>query len=161
VKLLLVGLLALAIVGTAAAAVRVTGFGATRKAWAAHHRADPNPKLIKGCCYLPRQADGQDRYYSVLRDHGRVFNYSMHFAPRVSATVARSLLRTELPADARLLRSKRRAECLILEYRSAAAKRALGTGVVGAALYSSAAGRYTGRVADIIISEAMTTALGC
>jgi hypothetical protein len=86
----------------------------------------------------------------------------MHFAPRVSAGTARALLaRTELPPDARLVRSKRRAECLILQFRSAAAKRVVGTGTVGAALYSSAGGLYNGKVKEIIISEAMTTGMGC
>jgi hypothetical protein len=149
--------------GTAAAAVRLTGCGATRKAWAAHHVADPNPKLVRGCCYLPKQADGSDRYYAVSRDsHGRVFNYSMHFAPRVSAGTAHALLaRTELPPDARLVRSKRSAEWLILQFRSAATKRVMGSGTVGAALYSSASGVYAGKVKEIIISEAMTTGMGC
>jgi hypothetical protein len=157
------GIVALAVVGVATAAVHLTGYAATRKAWAAHHVADPNPKLFKGCCYLPKQADGTDRYYAVNRDEkGRVFNYGMHFAPRVSASFARFLLRrNELPSDARFVRSKRKAECLILQFRSAAAKRALGSATVGAALYSSEAGRYTGRVKNIIVSEAMTTGMGC
>lgn len=162
-KSILVGVAALVVVGVATASVRLTGYAATRKAWAAHHVADPNPKLFKGCCYLPKQADGTDRYYAVNRNEkGRVFNYGMHFAPRISATFARFLLRLdELPSDARLVRSKRKAECLILQYRSAAAKRALGYATVGAALYSSAAGPYTGTVREIIISATMTTGDGC
>lgn len=141
----------------------LTGYGATRKAWAANHRADPNPKLIKGCCYLPRQKDGTDRYYAVQRDeHGRVFTYSMHFAPRVSASFLRFLLRRdELPPDARLVRRKRKPECLILQYRSAAAKRALGSALVGVAIYSSETGPYTGKVKDVIISGALVVGIGC
>lgn len=163
-KLVVVTCVALALVAVATAStVRLTGYGATRKAWAAHHRADSNPKLDKGCCYLPKQADGQDRYYQVQRDeHGRVYIYSMHFAPKVSARFAKALLRRhELPADARLVRSKRKAECLILQYRSAAAKRAVGSAVVGAGLYSNVAGKYTGRVQDVNVIVGMTTSLGC
>ena len=162
-KLALVGIAALALAAVASAAVRLTGYGASRKAWAAHHRPDPNPKLVKGCCYLPRQADGRPRYYAVLRDdHGRVFSYSMHFAPRISASVAKvRLRRRELPSDAQLVRSKLRVDCLILQYRSAAAKRALGGATVGAALYTGDTGRYTGRVKRIIIGLAMTTSAGC
>jgi hypothetical protein len=162
-KLVLVTIAALALAAVANASVGLTGYGATRKAWAAHHQADPNPKLMKGCCYLPRQTDGYDRYYAVDRDEkGRVYSYSMHFAPRISASEAKFLLRrSELPPDARLVRSKRKGECLMLQYRSAAAKRALGYATVGAALYSSAAGRYTGKVEDIIISSLMTTSDGC
>ncbi len=81
-KLALTGVVALSLTTVASAAVRMNGYGATRKAWAAHHVRDPNPKLIKGCCYLPRQADGRDRYYAVFQDGGRVYGYSMHFAPR-------------------------------------------------------------------------------
>ena len=91
-------IIALVLVGVATAAVRMSGYGATSKAWAAHHRADPNPKLFKGCCYLPQQADGTDRYYSVQRNgKGRVYAYSMHFAPKVSATFVSFLLRREAP----------------------------------------------------------------
>jgi|SRR5919201_1257675 hypothetical protein len=156
-------IVALSLVAVATGAARLTAYGATRKAWAAHHIRDPNPKLIKGCCYLPRQADGIDRYYAVQRDdRGRVLNYSMHFSPRVSASLVRVLLRRhELPVDARLVRSKRKAGCLIIQYRSAAAKRAMGTATVGAAFYSSETGRYSGRVKDVIISGAMTSATGC
>ena len=162
-SILVAAIVALMLVGVATAAVRMTGYGATRKAWAAHHKADPNPKLIKGCCYLPQQADGTDRYYSVQRNgKGRVFAYSLHFAAKVSATFVRSLLRRdELPSDARLVRSKRKADCLFLQYRSGAAKRVLGNGTVGAALYSSETGPYTGRVKDVIIIEATTTGMGC
>jgi hypothetical protein len=162
-KLVLLAIAALALTAAANAAVGLTGYGATRNAWAAHHQADPNPKLVKGCCYLPRQADGNDRYYAVDRDEkGRVYSYSMHFAPRISASEAKFILRqSELPRDARLVRSKRKGICLILQYRSAAAKRALGYATVGAALYSSAAGRYTGKVEDIIIMSLLTTSDGC
>jgi hypothetical protein len=160
---LVLAIATLVLTAVARAAVRLTGYGATRQAWRAHHQPDPNPKFIKGCCYLPRQADGRPRYYAVTRDDkGRVFNYSMHFAPKIGATQAKAILRrTELPADAMLVRSKRRAACLILQYRSAAAKWALGGATVGAALYSSDTGPYTGRVDEIIIGLALTTGAGC
>src|SRR5216684_6525383 len=43
----------------------LTAYGATRSAWNAQHIADPNPRLARGCCFLPKQRDGQDRYFAV------------------------------------------------------------------------------------------------
>ena len=40
-------------------ASRLTAFGATRQAWAAQDVADPNPKLFRGCCFLPKQNDSK------------------------------------------------------------------------------------------------------
>lgn len=162
-KLVVVVLVALAVVTVATASVvRLTGYGATRSAWAAHHRADP--KLVKGCCYLPKQADGQDRYLGVQRDkRGRVYIYNLHFAPRVSASTAQALLRrTEVPADAKVVRVKRSDNCLIVQYRSEAAKRAVGSALIGALLYSNDEGLYTGRVRHVYIYRGYRgMTLGC
>jgi hypothetical protein len=78
-------------------ASRLTAFGAARQAWAAHHVADPNPKLFRGCCFLPKQNDGQDRYYAVQYEKGRVVSYEMDFGPRVRAPIARLLMKREVP----------------------------------------------------------------
>ena len=158
-KLVVVVLVALAVVTVATASVvRLTGYGATATTWAAHHRADPSPKVVKGCCYLPKQADGLDRYLGVQRDkHGRVDSYTLHFAPRVSPSAARALLRrSELPADAKLVRVKRSDNCVIVLYRSEAAKRALGSASVVARLYSHGKGLYTGRVRNVWVTHGLT-----
>jgi hypothetical protein len=142
-------------------AVHLIAYGATRKAWAAHHVADPSPRLERGCCFLPKQADGQDRYYAVQYDQGRVFSYEMHFAPKISASRAKLVVRREVPPDARLVRHARRRDCEILQYRSAAARRALGSASVGVALYTNvASGRYRGVVGGILVGP-YTVSAGC
>jgi hypothetical protein len=161
-KVVVAAVVALAVVAVAtASAVRLTGYGAARTAWAAHHVADPSPKVVKGCCYLPKQADGLDRYLGVQSDkHGRVDSYTLHFAPRVSPSAARSLLRrSELPADAKVVRVKRSDNCVIVLYRSEAAKRALGSASVVARLYSHDEGLYTGQVRNVWVTHGLT--IGC
>jgi hypothetical protein len=163
-KLVVVAFIGLAVAAVATASVvRLTGYGATRTAWAAHHQADTSPKLVKGCCYLPKQADGLDRYLGVQPDkHGRVDSYTLHFAPRVSPSAARALLRrTELPTDAKLVRVKHSPydNCVILQYRSEAAKRAVGSAFIGARLYSHDEGLYTGRVRNVYVTRG--TVIGC
>ena len=94
----------------------------------------------------------------LFRDkHGRVDSYTLHFAPRVSPSAARALLRrSELPADAKLVRVKRSDNCVIVLYRSEAAKRALGSASVVARLYSHGEGLYTGRVRNVWVTHGLT-----
>ncbi len=140
----------------------LTAYGATRKAWNAHHVGDPNPKLSKGCCFLPRQRDGYDRYYEVMYDGGRVISYGMHFTPRISASSARLLMRQELPQDARLVRRVRRHTCEQLLYRSATLKSTLGSGSVGVEFSATGAGGpYRGTVGDMIIEGFDLTSVDC
>jgi hypothetical protein len=140
---------------------RLTGYGATKKAWAAHHVADPNPKLDPGCCFLPKQRDGNDRYFAVQYDGGRVFLYEMDFAPRISATTARRLMRKEVPPDARLVAHVRKRTCEQLLYRSAMLKSATGDGNVGVEFsFSGVGGRYRGVVGDVIVGP-ITTDIDC
>jgi hypothetical protein len=130
-----------------AAAATLHGFGASRRGFAAGKAPDPNPKLIKGCCFLPRQRDGRDRYYSVLYDErGHVYSYSMAYAPSASIAMARKIVRAELPGDASLLFDVKKSRCEIVQYRSRSVGRALrGTSVVDAALYSSTTGAQFNR----------------
>jgi hypothetical protein len=135
------------------AARGLTGFGATRKAWFAHHVPDPDPRLIRGCCFLPKERDGQDRYYTVKYSHGRVFYYEMHFAPRVSRAAARRRTSREVPPDARLVARVRKATCEQLVYRSAMLKSAhLGSATVGVEFTATdGGGRYRGIVGNVIL----------
>jgi hypothetical protein len=144
-------------------ALRLTGFGATKKSWAAHHVRDPNPKLASGCCFLPKQRDGQDRYFSVLYDHSRVFSYEMHFDPPVTeATARRLILLHEAPPDARLRRDVRKPTCEQIEYRSSLLKNAIGTSVMGVELSRTAVGgRYRGIVGDILVGGGISAAVAC
>jgi len=137
--------------------------GATRKAWLAHHVVDPNPKLIRGCCFLPRQKDGHDRYYDVMYDRGRVFLYDMAFVPSVSARMARTLMVHELPADARLVKSRTKGTCAQFDYRSAMLKRATGHAAAGVEFSSDfVGGPYrSGVVRSVLLSNFGVTSSGC
>jgi len=50
---------------------------------------------------LPKQRDGQDRYYGVGYKRGRVVFYQMHFAPQISLATAKRLIRAEFPSNSR------------------------------------------------------------
>jgi hypothetical protein len=143
--------------------VTLTGMGATRKAWFAHHAVDPNPKLSRGCCFLPRQKDGHDRYYDVMYDRSHVFLYDMAFVPSISARVASALMAHELPSDAHLVRSKTKATCAQFDYRSAMLKRATGHPVVGIEFSSDfVGGPYrSGVVRSVLLSNFAVTPSGC
>jgi hypothetical protein len=143
-------------------ASRLTAFGATRKGWAAHHVADPNPKLLRGCCFLPKQNDGQDRYYAVQYEKGRVVSYEMDFGPRVRAPIARLLMKREVPPDARIIARTIRQTCEQTEYRSATLKRVLGSARVGDEFSSDeVGGPYRGIVRNVIIAQYVSVKLGC
>lgn len=132
------------------------GFGASRAAFAAHKVADRSPQLPRGCCFLPRQRDGRDRYHLAMYDErGRAHGYSLAFAPNVSVAAARRQIRRELPADARLVFAVRKSRCELLQYRSETLARVLRDGgAVDAALYSSTAEHpYDGRTVTTIILQ--------
>jgi hypothetical protein len=140
----------------------LTGYGATKKAWAAHHVRDRNPKLVAGCCFLPKQRDGYDRYFTVQYDQGRVFSYEMHFDPPITAAKARRLiLLYEAPRDAHVSRDVRKATCEQIDYRSRQLKITTGYGLMGVELSRTAVGgRYRGIVGDILVGGGIGTSLG-
>jgi hypothetical protein len=141
---------------------RLTGFGATRRDWAAHHVADPNPKLVRGCCFLPKQKDGYDRYYNVTYSKGRVDSYGMDFLPRVRASTARLLMKEELPPDARVVARAKKGTCEQIEYRSATLMKLLGSPIVGVELSSDqVGGPYRNVVRDVIVAQYLSVKDGC
>jgi hypothetical protein len=161
-------LLVLAVALGAGAAVarsaELTGYGATRAAWNAHHKEVKLSILRPGCCFGPQQNDGQFRYYNVqLNPRGRVFMYDMDFGPRISAGDARRRIqRQELPPDARLVAHKRKRECEQFQYRSARAKRAVGAASVGVEFASSASGgSYNGKVKKVTVGSLVSTKQDC
>jgi opacity protein-like surface antigen len=162
---LVLAVLAATVTATAAAAAAapaLTGYGATRKAWYAHHKLDKSPVLLAGCCFGPRQNDGQDRYYNVQYSLNRVMMYDMDFGPRLSAKDARRQVAKELPRDARLVAHKKRGHCEQFLYKSAAARRAVGKAFVGAEFASDATGgSYDGKVKKITIGSLVTTHAAC
>jgi hypothetical protein len=134
---------------------QLVGYGAPRKAWAAHHRADRDPRLSAGCCFLPRQGDGQDRYYGVAYSHGRVVFYQMHFAPRVSATAARRLMRAEFPSDSHVTVQRPTQRYEQIDYCSTTLKVATGYGNVEVWLLFGGETPRRG-VQDVIVQAAST-----
>jgi hypothetical protein len=158
------------VLGVAAASPVVdhlTEYGATRQAWLSHHKIDPNPKLARGCCFLPKQRNGTDRYYAVqygdgsFAPRGRVFDFEMSFDPPISAARAKGVARFEMPPDARVIAHARKRTCEQLLYRSATLRGALGYATVLAEFSrTGAGGRYVGVVGDILFLPA-SSLTGC
>ncbi len=129
----------------------LTEFGATRAVWRSHHT--PDTKYANGCCFLPRQRNGQDRYYAVLYDeHSRVYDFEMAFAPTISPGLARLVAREEAGPGARLVYDLKKADCEQLEFESALLARALHSGVLVELSRSGIGGAPNGHVGDMILS---------
>jgi hypothetical protein len=157
---------ALAISAGAPASVReLTGYGATRNAWFAHHDEAKYSFLRPGCCFGPRQSDGQFRYYNVQYTGSklRVFMYNMDFGPRLSSKDALKQIKRELPPDARLARHKRKKRCEQFDYTSARAKRVLGQKHVGVefAADPTTSDSYKGKVKKVTIGNLVSTSEDC
>lgn len=165
---------AAAVVGASASGAgtsgRLTGIGATKAAFAAHHQADPNPKLVPGCCFLPKEQSGGDHFITVTYVKGRVFSYEIDYAPNAPLAIAESELGRELPSDAKLVSQVKKSECVMLQYRSATLAQIDGpvketakqkkldallgkeqSGLVDAALYSAESGPFNGRSVEAIL----------
>jgi hypothetical protein len=85
---------------------KVTGFGALKADWNAHHTAQgSSPNLTAGCCYNydPKLLDSPHyRYVNVDLDakSGRVLGYTMVLYPNTTIADARAQTMAELPSDA-------------------------------------------------------------
>jgi hypothetical protein len=155
-------LVAACAVGVASAADELTGYGATRKAWYAHHKVQRSPILLPGCCFGSLQSDGQFRNYNVQYSLNRVNFYNMDFGPRISASDARKQLKKELPPDAKLIAHKRRGKCEQFVYRSTALRRVMGRANVGVELASDVkGGTYDGKVRKVTVSSLVTVRGAC
>lgn len=100
----------------------LTGFGATRTEWNAAHTADPNAKLVKGCCYGPiidtvDQADA-DTYLLSASAPDVVSAITRNFAPHTTEVEALADLRDDLPPDAVPVQSKIEGGCKEFVYSS-------------------------------------------
>jgi hypothetical protein len=135
---------------------RWTEFGATKAAWNSAHTPDPDPKLVKGCCFLPRVRGGLDQFYEVLYDKfggvERVYGFSMRFNPSVSYSYAQAVVAREASPASRLVFSIKKGDCAQIQYASPLLTRAFHdkSAAMTASLYSSDSGPFTGRVTDII-----------
>lgn len=116
----------------------LTAYGATRAAWNAHHREDPDAApgssydRTPGLAY-PDSPRFDDRYFAVGGLGGdRILNYSIRFAPGTPRALAFHFALGELPPDAQLVWQQRKDTCYQQEYRSPTLDRILGpnTGVL-------------------------------
>jgi hypothetical protein len=104
----------------------LTGYGATDAAWNAHHKMDTRPGMIVGAAYdvdpaLAREGDSDSnaRYYGVVHEGGRVDQYQMRFARGTTVAEARqSVLASEFPSDARIVRFRTLDSCAVMTVRS-------------------------------------------
>jgi hypothetical protein len=105
----------------------LTGYGATREDFAEGKRADPTRP--DGCCFLPKQNDGTDRYNSVkYDDDDRVVSYSMAFGPAIRIGDAEDVIAGELPRDATRVWTIPKRNCKLVQYRSALIRETLADG---------------------------------
>ncbi|WP_157693060.1 hypothetical protein [Pedococcus dokdonensis] len=112
----------------------LTGFGATRAAWDAHHEAAPSG--VDGSRYLPMVGD-KARYDFVFWElDPRAVDYGLHFAPGTTFEQAQTQLLAEFPPGATVDRVDGESpRCLVLRIRSAPVERAIPTGIPMAVLF--------------------------
>ncbi len=133
---------------------RLTGFGATKKDWYAHHTPDRSGKFEPGCCFLPRNKDGHDRYAAVTFVNGRVFSFDMLFSPPVTPAEAKFWIKREAPPDGKVVFDVRKPTCEQIQYRSRLLAKAFKekVGVMMAELSTQGgAATYSARSVDDII----------
>ena len=105
----------------------LTGYGATRDDFAEGKR--PDPARPDGCCFLPKQDDGTDRYNAVRYDgDDRVIAYSMAFGPSIRLADAENVITGELPSDATRVWTIPKRDCKLVQYRSARIRETLSDG---------------------------------
>jgi len=164
----------LGVVAATGAGPDLTGFGATRVVFAAHHQPDTNPKRIPGATFGPVEADGGDHIVSVFYEKGRVERFEIHYAPPVALALAETELARELPQDAKLVyRVTKPATCELRQYRSLVLARIEGPfkvsqkqkkfvalfgkgvpGLIDVSLYSSETAPYNGNTVEGIVLQA-------
>ncbi|MDQ2754535.1 MAG: hypothetical protein M3R71_03190, partial [Actinomycetota bacterium] len=84
----------------------LSGYGATRAAWAAGHQMDP-----AGTGYWPRLSSGDDAYTSVTFIGGRALAYTENVYPAMSVADALKVVGDDLPPDAHLGQKDTRPSC--------------------------------------------------
>jgi hypothetical protein len=122
----------------------------------------PTRNCFAAAVFCRSRTMGQDRYYAVQYENGRVVSYEMDFGPRVRAPNARLLMEREVPPDARIIARTIRQTCEQTEYRSATLKRVLGYARVGVEFSSDqVGGPCRGLVRNVIIAQYVSVKLGC
>lgn len=118
----------------------LSGYGATRAAWAAGHQMDP-----AGTGYWPRLSSGHDTYTSVTFIRGRALAYTENVYPAMSAADALKVVGDDLPPDAHLGHADRRPSCEQVMVSSRSISALAGVGVL-VELHSDGGAYYPARV---------------
>lgn len=151
---------------TERAAASWAEFGATLDDWNSAH--EPDTRYDAGCCFLPSHASGGGRYAATMtndyRGTPRVDGFEMFFDDPVPLDLARQVVKNEAPPGSRLMFAIKKADCMMIQYRSRTLTRTFGSksAVMLAALYSSAVSPFNGRtVNDIIFLSVGGRSIGC
>jgi len=83
--------------------INVTGYGASRASWDAHHKADLRPNIVPGSSYNhfqdPKRGGGFDRYSLVQWSDGVITGYDMSLPSGTKLKEAMLQTLLELPKD--------------------------------------------------------------
>jgi hypothetical protein len=134
----------------------LTGFGATRAAWAKNHEAATDDQLAPGCCFGPLvQAASGERVYAwngVLYGSvpvERVVAYSRYFDQGAEEPFALLLLKREdLPRDAEQTFARKLDTCKLVQFSSKSLRAAAGHSLVLVSLASGPDRPYTPRFVE-------------
>jgi hypothetical protein len=100
------------------ARIAITGFGATDADWKLTHVADP--RFPVGHLYnLSAVTPGDDEYFAVTHERGRVTGYNLELPEHTSLASAERRTKAELPSDAIILWTAKRDACQQEEFESA------------------------------------------
>ena len=114
--------------------MKLTGFGATREDWDAHHQEAP--AAVAGSRYLPMVGD-KARYDFVYWELApRAIDYGMHFPEGTTLEQAQAQLLAEFPPGSKVDRTiGANPRCLVLRVRSAPVERVITSGVPRVVLF--------------------------
>lgn len=106
-----------------AAPTGLTGFGASRKEWDAHHEANPDPNLDQGCCFGPpvKAPDngGTADTWNLAASGDPIDDLIHNFAPGTAQSDAlQTIASRDLPPDARQVATGAHRICTTWIFRS-------------------------------------------
>ena len=105
----------------------LTGYGASRRVWDAHHEANPASKLYAGCCYGPPVAVADDGGTTVTWDltgdgtepADRIKSVAHYFPPHTNSDeVIANVASNDLPADALQQDEQSSSRCRVVYFTS-------------------------------------------
>lgn len=120
---------------TNAGATAITGFGATDTAWNSAHTEDTD--FASGAVYnadpsLPKVNGHTGTHYAAVQhENGHVLGYEYRFLDEPIAAAKADVLRTQFPADVKVVWFARKATCAQMMVRSAALGLALSDPAIG------------------------------